>query len=104
MSKIYLSGPVSGTNDARERFHMAENRLKRRGHKNIINPVEFCSSLPKDTKYEDYLLIGMALMHQCDTVYMMLGWKDSPGANAERKEAIENGKNIIYEENECKAY
>lgn len=102
MSKIYISGPVTGTDDYRERFAMAERYLHRIGHKNTINPVEFCWSLPKDTTWEQYMIMGFALLSQCDTIYMMRGWESSEGAKAERKKAIEDGKNIIYEANEIK--
>lgn len=102
MSKIFISGPVTGTDDYRERFSLSESYLNRIGHKNTINPVEFCWSLPENTTWEQYLLMGFALLSQCDTIYMMRGWQDSKGARAERDKAIEEGKNIIYEENEIR--
>ena len=95
--KVYLSGPITGTEDAPERFTLAALRVTSLGCA-IVNPVEFNKSLPEGTPWEVYMKNDMKLLAQCDTIYMMHGWAASRGAKQERDFAIEKGMNIIYED------
>ena len=45
-TKIYISGPISGTDDFMERFASMETRLHELGYA-VINPAKECASLPK---------------------------------------------------------
>ena len=82
--KVYLSGPITGTEDAPERFTLAALRVTSLG----------CEGTP----WEVYMENDMKLLAQCDTIYMMHGWAASRGAKQERDFAIEKGMNIIYED------
>ena len=46
--KIYLSGPITGTDDYTERFQKAEKELTRSGF-SVVNPASVNSMLPEDT-------------------------------------------------------
>lgn len=95
--KIYISGPITGTDDYLDRFAEAEKALKEMGYINIVNPAEEGTKLPEDSSYEDYMRLSFDLMKDCDVIYLLKGWKKSPGANQEYGYAIAKGMEIKYE-------
>lgn len=80
--RIYLSGPIAGTDDYMERFAKAEERLTEQGY-HVINPAKMLASLPSGFEHEEYMLICMGLLTACKTICMLEGWESSPGANRE---------------------
>ena len=99
MSRVYISGGITGIPDYWKRFFMAEYVLMQMGfHKSeMINPARICSLLPKDYTHEEYMTIDLALLKTCDTIFMLKGWENSKGANMEHDFAKEAGYNILYE-------
>jgi len=97
--KIYLSGPVTGTDDYKKRFAKAEDylRMKYPGW-SAVNPVSVCDRLPKDTTYNECMDVCLTLVKMCDAIYMMKGWEKSNGAKAECALAIAMGLNVYEEE------
>lgn len=97
---VYISGPITGTDDYRERFRDVEKRLLDNGYR-VFNPVVIPEFIDKISgyqfEYEDYIDFDLLLVDKADIVYMMKGWEDSPGANKERDLAIRKGKLIMYE-------
>lgn len=56
--KIYISGPITGTEDYKQRFRAAELELKERKHI-PINPAKVNATLPaKHTSHEEYMRIS----------------------------------------------
>lgn len=96
MKKIYISGPISGTNDYNERFKIAENYLIQFGH-DVINPVVFNENLPKNTDGRVYMSECLRVLCLCDTIYMLKDWQKSRGARLEKTVAEHIGLNVIYE-------
>jgi len=93
---VYISGAISGTTDYLERFEEAELKLKKKGH-DVVNPAKLNSFLPTDTTWEQYMEVDYKLMDICDTIYMLSGWENSKGANAELEYAKKRKMNIVYE-------
>lgn len=97
--KVYISGPITGTEDYMERFARAEAKLKAEGYE-VINPAEVNSHLPKGTTYEEYMKMAMMLLGMCDSVYMLKNWIESKGAMQEFNYAIANDYFIRFENKE----
>lgn len=99
--RIYLSGPITGTNDYLGRFEVAEKKLAKLGY-SIINPAKVCAQLPEDTKYEQYMKVCIAMLETADAIYMMEGWRESIGACKEYSMATFLGIHVLMEEGEFK--
>lgn len=44
--RIYISGPITGTTDYKERFAVAEEKLKANGYE-VVNPAKLAAALPE---------------------------------------------------------
>lgn len=92
MSKVYLSGPITGAPDYKERFLAAENKIKEKGFTEIINPARIeieCLS------WQEYMEIDMTLLDMCDTIIMLEGWERSKGAKIEKEYAEKKSYNVF---------
>lgn len=94
MMKVYISGPITGTDDYMERFAKAEEYLQSVGF-TVINPAKVNSNLPADTTWKQYMEMSIVMLKMCDAIYMLDGWKNSCGANIEYIEAVMSGKQIL---------
>ena len=82
--KIYLSGPISGTTDAEERFGDAQKMLEELGFEDIINPSWLMRVLnPNTTDREDYMGLCLDMVRKCSLVVQLDGWQDSLGCQCE---------------------
>ena len=96
MKRVYISGPITGTDDYLERFAVAEDFLKAGGYE-VINPAIICDLLPQTFIHEEYMAVCLPMVGCCDGVYMLEGWRDSKGAGEEHEYAWNNGIFVIYE-------
>ena len=94
--RIYISGPITGTDDYMERFNNAEEHLKMIGY-SAVNPAKVNSELPEDTTYEEYMRMSFVMLDMCDGICMLDGWEESRGANREYGYALAKNYEIIAE-------
>lgn len=98
---IYISGAITGTIDYMDNFKKAQEELERQGHI-VINPALVSSNLPHSCTHDDYMVVSMALLSLCDTIYLLDGWEHSVGAKEELLYAINRGYKIVLESTFCK--
>lgn len=96
---VYLSGPVTGTTDYKQRFEFCEERLRKKftyGNcvPEIINPVKMVSTLPADSDYEFIMQICLMVLDRCDGIVLMPGWRQSIGCNQEYGAAMALHKEV----------
>lgn len=94
--KVYISGPITGTNDYMERFEKAEEELREEGHV-VVNPAKVNSNMPEESTHEDYMRVSLAMMEMCEVVYFLKDWEESRGCLEEFKYAVEHKMVITFE-------
>lgn len=95
--RIYISGPITGVLDYKEKFARAEEKIKaNHPDAEVINPTMIV--LPESCKHEDYMKIDFMLLNLADAIYMLNGWELSKGACMEYGYAI--AKDLIILEDE----
>ena len=95
--KIYISGPITGTDDYMQRFAKATEKLVNEGFI-PINPAAVNSMLPKETTYEEYMKMSLTMLDMCKGIYMLEGWEDSKGANREYGYALAKDMVMRFQE------
>ena len=81
--RIYISGPITGTQDAGPRFRETEAILNDAyPEAEVINPVHVANGLPI-LEHDEYMRISFACMDVCTHMYQMPGWRESRGCNQE---------------------
>lgn len=76
--KVYIAGKMTGTDDYKERFAAAQEKLERAGYI-VLNPAWQPEGLTK----ADYMRHCMAMLDTADELILLPGWSDSPGAKVE---------------------
>ena len=102
-TRVYLSGPITGTLDCQKKFSEAEERLRKIGYK-VINPAKLSKSMPDGTTWEEYMLVSMAALSTADIICMLPGWERSRGAVIEKESSEKALRPVVYlnDENEEK--
>lgn len=91
--RLYISGAVTGTADAEERFRKAEQEYTKAGYK-VLNPQKMCATLP-ELEHAEYMRLCFVLIDMCDYFHMIPGWENSKGANQEYGYALAKEKHFI---------
>jgi len=92
MEKVYLSGPITNTPDAPERFAKAEEFYTSRGYE-VVNPLKYNHV---DTAWEVAMRKDIELLMQCQAIAMLPGWQASRGALLEHYLASQLGMRMLY--------
>lgn len=99
--RIYISGPITGTSNATERFLEAEERLSREmPEAEWINPERAGDELRAGTdtlEHKDFMHVSFAMLDLCDAIYLLNGWQRSRGACMEYGYAKAMGMAIMEE-------
>ena len=81
--RIYISGPITGTTDYKQRFEETEKKLKETfPDADIVNPVKITESLEHFT-HDEYLKVCIEALSCCNMIFLMRGWENSEGAKEE---------------------
>lgn len=89
-TRIYLSGPITGTKDYKSRFKWYQRQLEAQGHE-VVNPAEINSGLPDTTTHAQYMAVSFALLDICDAIYIMPRSNESAGVKMEIEHAFFKG-------------
>jgi len=89
---VYLSGPITGAPNYKEKFLAAEQRLQARGYV-VLNPAR----LPEGLDYEEYMALAFAMLDVSDVLLAMVDWESSKGAIREQHYADAKQKDIMLE-------
>ena len=94
--KICISGKISGLpiEEVKEKFSKAGKYLSTFGYE-VVNPLD--NGLPEGATWEEHMLADIAMLFQCEAIYMLPDWSDSKGAMIEKHIAQVQGKGIMYE-------
>lgn len=98
--KVYISGAIAG-HDINEResvFNHAAEFLGLRGFE-PVNP--FDNGVPADAHWREHMRADIAMLLECDYIYMLQGWELSKGAKLELDVASSCGIKVLFE-SECK--
>ena len=87
---LYLSGPITGVPDYKEKFDEAAEQLRGRGF-TVLNPA----SAPLGLTPADYMRISLAQLEAADAIVLQDGWALSRGTVIEGLYAAYTGK-LIY--------
>ena len=74
---VFLSGPITGIDDYKDKFEDAMEIIKALGASSIFNPA---AEIPDDTKREEAMRICTGKIITIDCVVMLPNWRDSEGA------------------------
>ena len=93
--KIYLAGPITGTENYIEQFQKAANHFAKQGHI-VLNPAVLPEGLGD---CDQYMHVCLPMIDLADAVVMLPGWRDSRGACREWGYAMALDKIVMeYEE------
>ena len=94
--RVYISGAIAH-HDLAERktaFGDAERFLRLKGF-DPVNP--FKNGLPDDAHWRKHMRADIALLLECDYIYMLHGWELSKGAKLELDVASSCGIEVLFE-------
>lgn len=99
---IFISGPIKGHDDFRERFRniskSISNTMFDGKYIRVINPAPLSDIFPnQNDDYYQEKCFDM-IRYEADALYMMKGWEKSHGASMEYGFARGMGKKIFFEE------
>lgn len=94
MMNVYISGPIKGVDDYKERFEKAQKYLEQDEGVKCINPASFNFG---GLTEKQIMNIDLTMLEACDAIYMLNGWEASCGANREYGYALAMDKIISHE-------
>lgn len=95
--KVYISGAIAhyDLEERRQAFGQAERFLSLKGY-SPVNP--FKNGLPEDAHWREHMRADIALLLDCDFIYMLHGWELSKGAKLELDVASSCGIQVLFED------
>lgn len=103
MRKIYISGAISDLEEqaTRKRFREAQEGWKALGFP-VINPFDLYDEAKnyyasESIAWGKMMRLDLKALEECQTIYMLKGWENSPVARIEREFAMRLRLEVIYE-------
>ena len=90
MSRIYISGPITGVENFVEIFLKKQLELEILGNE-VVNPSLLYLIMPSSSTWQEYMDICIPLLKLCDKITMLKGYENSRGSCEELKCALQNG-------------
>lgn len=94
MSRVYLSGPITGIEGYKRKFEGWKDQLVACGY-DVVNPAELTSVIGESFSYMEIMQIDLDLLQRCDCLAQMPGWELSRGCNIEYGYALGADKIIL---------
>ncbi|MGO2975654.1 DUF4406 domain-containing protein [Hafnia alvei] len=79
MAKVYIAGPMTGLPEFNRPAFFAAMEALAAGGNTPLSPAV----LPDGLSEADYMAIGIAMLQRADCIYLLQGWENSEGAQAE---------------------
>lgn len=97
VKKLYISGQVSGLDldNVKQCFADKKKYLQENYDFEVVNPLE--NGLSVDLPWIKHICHDLEQLHECDSILMLDGWRNSKGACLEKEFAALTKKTIIYE-------
>ena len=99
MTRVYLSGPITGLPEEEytRNFARAEQHYRTAGFE-VVNPVELGKALllkNPGASYEDFMSVDLEALRSCTAIALLAGWENSKDAVREKAEAERRGLEIM---------
>jgi nucleoside 2-deoxyribosyltransferase len=100
--KLYIAGPMSGMPGHNfPAFEAAAALLRVAGHE-VISPhegvdLETALAMPVEDRWRHFMKRDIALLVQCDGIYLLQGWERSRGAKVEYRLASDLVMKVYFE-------
>ncbi len=80
--KIYIAGKIGDLprKEVEKKFNDAKISLLQTGFQ-VVSPLE--NGLPRESAWEQHMRRDIALLCDCDAIFLLSDWIDSPGARFE---------------------
>jgi nucleoside 2-deoxyribosyltransferase len=89
---IYIAGPITGVENYRKPFELAEKLLEEQGH-TVLTPIVHPEGLTRG----QYMRMCLAMIDSADAVYFLDGWEKSDGATIEHAYSVYVRKIVFHE-------
>lgn len=100
IKKIFICGPSDCSQNYYSRTVRAELKLTWKGNYWIFNPMAVLHAMPSSITRTTFAVIETAMFQECNAIYMLEGWKESPEAVVYHNYAKMEGYEVDYEEDE----
>lgn len=80
---VYLSGPITGVADYRERFASAEDYVRHLGEFEIVNPADLPAPYGPATAWADWMINDLQLLRGAAAMVLLPGAEASSGCAME---------------------
>lgn len=81
---VYLSGPISGVEDYKEKFEEAQKAIEAINDDRYTHVVLNPAMLPDGLSKKEYMQIDLQMLSNADVMVMLPGWEASNGARIEK--------------------
>ena len=102
--KVYIAGKITGepVNECVEKFKLAQDtirgfcKLQNWAENHVVTPFDL-PGITFGISHHKAMEICLEALKECDIIYMLNDWKDSPGARMEHELALKSNKEIMYQ-------